>query len=97
MPSFQDDGQQDGHQDGDGRDRIDEASHHQDQHVRQHQEHPLALRQAQDRRRSAPAPPAVVVSSQANTDAAVTMNSTEAVVSMVSNAALASRRSAMLR
>ncbi|MCY1310519.1 hypothetical protein D9M70_607180 [compost metagenome] len=39
----------------------------------------------------------VVVSSQANTDAAVTMKSTDAVVSMVSNEALAKVRKVMER
>ncbi|SPT39498.1 Uncharacterised protein [Achromobacter denitrificans] len=39
----------------------------------------------------------VVVSSQAKTDAAVTMNSTDAVVSMVSNDALANVRNVIER
>src|SRR5690606_13681200 len=35
--------QQDGHQDGDGRNGVDEAAHDQDQHVGQQQKHPLVV------------------------------------------------------
>ena len=84
MPSCVHDRQQDRHQDRDRRGRLEEAADEEHQQVGEQQEHPRVVREREHPARRSSSVTRVAVSIQPKIDAAATMNSTVAVVSMVS-------------